>query len=102
MDIAALLSAARSGSDSAFEQLLGAVRPYLQILAEGEVPADVRTKVAASDLVQETLALAYQGIGRFRGRTEAEFRAWLRQILTHQTANAVTRFRHTAKRRVGR
>jgi RNA polymerase sigma-70 factor (ECF subfamily) len=102
MDIVALLCAARSGSDAAFDRLVEAVRPYLQLLAEGELPADVRAKVGASDLVQETLALVHRGFDRFRGRTEAEFRAWLGQILAHQATNAVNRYRSTAKRRLGR
>jgi RNA polymerase sigma-70 factor (ECF subfamily) len=74
----------------------------LQLLAEGALPADVRAKVGASDVVQETLALAYQGFDRFRGGTEAEFRAWLGQILAHQVTNAVNKYRSTAKRRLDR
>ncbi len=102
MDIAALLCAARSGSGTAFDRLVEAVRPYLQLLAEGELPADVRAKVGASDLVQETLALAHRGFDHFRGRTDAEFRAWLGQILAHQATNAVNKYRSTDKRRLDR
>jgi RNA polymerase sigma-70 factor (ECF subfamily) len=102
MDIAALLIAARAGSDTAFDRLFEAFRPYLQLLAEQEVPADVRTKVGVSDVVQETFALAYQGFDRFRGQSEPEFRAWLRQILAHQATNAVNKYRSTDKRRLDR
>jgi Sigma-70 region 2 len=36
--------------------------------------------VDASDLIQETMLEAYRDFHRFRGVTEAEWLAWLRQI----------------------
>src|SRR5262249_8664590 len=37
----------------------------------------------ASDVVQETLLKAHENLGQFRGQTEAELVAWLRQILAN-------------------
>jgi RNA polymerase sigma-70 factor (ECF subfamily) len=43
-------------------------------------------RVNPSDLVQETFLEAYRDFGHFRGRTEAEWLAWLRRILVHNLA----------------
>jgi RNA polymerase sigma-70 factor (ECF subfamily) len=50
-------------------------------------------KADASDLVQETLLKAHQHFGSFRGSSEGEFVAWLRQILAQNVAQLVRRFR---------
>jgi RNA polymerase sigma-70 factor, ECF subfamily len=39
--------------------------------------------------VQQSLLEAHRDAGQFRGRTDAELRAWLRQILARNLANAV-------------
>jgi RNA polymerase sigma-70 factor (ECF subfamily) len=101
-ELRSLLADARGGCAAATEQLLQQYRPLLVLLAEREVPADIRAKVGDSDVVQETLLAAHRGLAGFAGTTEAEFRAWLRQILVNQTANLVNRFRHTGKRATGR
>ena len=41
-----------------------------------------------SDIVQETLLKAHRGRDQFRGRTEAEFRGYLRRILANTIADA--------------
>lgn len=60
---------------------LGSLRPWLKIVAERELPADLRGRVEASDIVQQTLLDAWRGLGGFRGTTQAERLAWLRMIL---------------------
>jgi RNA polymerase sigma-70 factor (ECF subfamily) len=62
-------------------------RAYLQLLARLQLDRRLQAKVDASDIVQQTLLQALRGWGEFRGRTEAEVAAWLRQILTHNLAN---------------
>jgi len=61
----------------------------------------LRGKLDASDVVQQALLQAYQGLREFRGRTEAERTAWLRQILARCLAN-VTRDFYRDKRDVKR
>lgn len=60
---------------------LGSLRPWLKIVAERELPAGLRGRVEASDIVQQTLLDAWRGLGGFRGKTQAERLAWLRMIL---------------------
>lgn len=62
-------------------------RPYLSILAQTRFQSKLQSKLDASDIVQQTLLHAYQAFGQFRGKTEAELAAWLRQIL----ANIISR-----------
>jgi RNA polymerase sigma-70 factor, ECF subfamily len=63
-------------------------RAYLHLLARVRLGTRSQPKVEASDMVQETLLRAHRKREQFRGRTEAEWRAWLRQILAHVIADA--------------
>ena len=64
-------------------------RNYLRVLARLQLDPRLQGKMDPSDLVQQTLLKAYQGLGQFRGQTSAEQAAWLRQILANTLANAV-------------
>jgi RNA polymerase sigma-70 factor (ECF subfamily) len=94
------LRAARGGSRDAIGQLLEAYRPYLLDVAQRELAEELRAKVGVSDLLQETYLEAYQAFPAFRGRTDAELRAWLQRILVNNATNLSHRFRSTAKRRL--
>ncbi len=101
-ELHSLLASARSGCADAAARLLARYRPVLVLLAQREIPADLRAKADPSDIIQETLLAAHRGLPSFEGTTEAEFRAWLRQILITQTINLINRFRNTDKRDIGR
>ena len=62
-------------------------RPYLSVLAQTRFQAKMQSKLDSSDIVQQTMLNAYQSWEQFRGKTEAELAAWLRQIL----ANIISR-----------
>lgn len=76
-------------------------RDYLHLLARLQLDPRLQGKLDASDVVQETLLEAHQASGQFRGTTDGEYVAWLRQILLRNLANAVRDFGR-AKRNVAR
>lgn len=79
------------------DKLLSHYRPFLRLIAEQSLGQSVKRREDASDIVQQTLAEAAAGIGRFTGHTESEFSAWVRQILKRNVINTV-RDHHAAKR----
>lgn len=100
--VAELLERARHGDADAREALFHRCRNYVGVVARAQVESWLQAKVDASDLVQQTLLDAHRGLGEFRGETEGEWLAWLRQILTHNAADFVRRYGTAEKRRTGR
>lgn len=74
-------------------------RNYLRALARSYLGARLRSKLDASDVVQQTLLEAYRDRGDLRARTAGEKRSWLRKILDRNLANVV-RDLHAQKRDV--
>jgi RNA polymerase sigma-70 factor, ECF subfamily len=96
------LAAARSGSLEALGQALDAYRAYLLAVAERELDPQLKAKGGASDLVQETLLDAVGGFKEFRGKSEAELKAWLRRLLLHNVVDFTRQYRDAEKRDVAR
>jgi RNA polymerase sigma-70 factor (ECF subfamily) len=96
------LAAARRGNNDALGRLLEACRPYLLQVAHDQLGADLRAKVGASDLVQDTFLEARRDFGGFHGLSEAEMLAWLRRILLNNLGNLTRHYRQTGKRQVRR
>jgi RNA polymerase sigma-70 factor (subfamily 1) len=90
--------AARNGSRDAQAQLLESLRPVLLAIAEGEVASELRPKLAASDVVQNTMCQAWQDFASFQGHTRTELIGWLKTILGHAAAGEARRYRQTDKR----
>ncbi len=97
-----LLERARAGDASAREELFTKCRNYVDLVARAQVESWMQTKIDASDLVQQTLLEAHQGFDGFAGKTEAEWLAWLRRILSHNTQDFIRRFKTADKRNVNR
>ena len=82
-------------------QTMERCRAYLKLLACSQVDSWLGQRVDASDLVQQTLLDAVAQTNQFRGNSEAEFLAWLRQILTNNLVDAF-RYHGRAKRDIAR
>ena len=65
------------------DRLLALHRPYLMLLARARILPVNGRKFDASDIVQQTLMDAFAKREAFRGSTDAELAAWLREILKH-------------------
>jgi RNA polymerase sigma-70 factor (ECF subfamily) len=79
-------------------RLLDLYRNYLRILARVEIGRQLQAKVDASDLVQDVMLEAHKNFPGFRGGSEAELVAWLRQILSTVICGCVRRYLGTQKR----
>jgi RNA polymerase sigma-70 factor, ECF subfamily len=84
-----LLHRARQGETEPMGQLLQTYRNYLTILATIQLDHRLRRRMNPSDLVQETMLAAHRDFGSFRGGSEREFLAWLRQVLISCLHHAV-------------
>jgi RNA polymerase sigma-70 factor (ECF subfamily) len=93
-----LLAEARLGKAECLGTLLELYRNYLHLLARMQLDLHLRARASASDVVQETFLDACRDFGQFRGRTEAELLAWLRQILVCNLARLVQQQLRTQKR----
>jgi RNA polymerase sigma-70 factor (ECF subfamily) len=89
---------ARAGGPDDLGRLLEAYRSYLRLLARVRIGDRLRTKLDPEDVVQDAFLRAHRGFSRFRGDSEAEFLAWLRQILAAELANQVRRYLGTGGR----
>ena len=74
-------------------------RSYLRLLAEARLDRRLRAKLDASDVVQQTMLHAHRAWRQFRGTSDGELAAWLRQILARNLLHCVRDFRR-AKRDV--
>lgn len=101
-DFAACIDDARGGSREAIGRLIDSCRAYLLLVANEELEPALRVKVAASDLVQETLLAAQAEFGQFRGRSEGELKGWLRKVLLNDLADLRRRYQQADKRAISR
>src|SRR5713226_8549561 len=95
-----LLASAKQGDSSAMGRLLELYRNYLDLLGRLHLGRMLQSKVDSADLVQDTFLDAHRQFGHFRGASEGEFIAWLRQILAGNLANLVRRYQGTQGRDV--
>ncbi len=96
-DTPRMIAAARREAPGAVSNLLESYRHYLRFLARSCLTSALAPKTDRSDLVQETLLKAHENFATFRGTTEGELVAWLRQILAQNLATLVRRFNTEAR-----
>jgi RNA polymerase sigma-70 factor (ECF subfamily) len=95
-----LIHLAQAGDPRALGRLLELYRTYLALLARLHIRRRLQGKFDASDLVQETFLKAHRHFAQFRGSSEPELVAWLRQILASSLANLVRHYYGTQRRDV--
>jgi RNA polymerase sigma-70 factor (ECF subfamily) len=91
-DATELIQRARSGEGVALGRLLERYRNYLVLLAQVQIGRRLQGKFDGADVVQEAFLRAHAKFGQFRGATEAELVAWLRQILASRLASLVRHY----------
>ena len=101
-EVEQLLRGARGGVSEQLGRLLQLYRNYLTILAATQVSAKLRPRVSPSDVVQETVLAAHRDFEQFRGETEREFVAWLRQILINTVHHLVEQHFRAKRRNIRR
>src|SRR3954451_14250352 len=95
-----LIRQARGGTTEALGYLLARYGNYLGLLARVQVGRRLQGKVDAADLVQETFLEAHRHFPAFRGQSEPEMAAWLRQIMAGVLGNMLRRYLGTQGRDV--
>src|SRR5689334_12945127 len=95
-----LLARARAGDEGALGALVERFSPYLSLLAQLEIGRRLRGKADPTDAVQDAFLEAARQFARFRGGSEPELAAWLRQILATSLARLVRRYYGTQSRDV--
>ena len=83
---------ARGAGDSALGRRLEAHRDYLTVLARLQIGQRLQGKVDPTDVVQETFLHAVRDLAQFRGSSDKELAAWLRQLLAARLADLVRRY----------
>jgi RNA polymerase sigma-70 factor (ECF subfamily) len=100
-EFASLIARAKSDRE-AMGRLVEMIRPYLLGVSNAELPGDLRAKIAASDVVQDSLLEVVRDFQRFNGTSAAEFRVWVRTLLLNNLANWERWFRRAGKRAIVR
>ncbi|QDU27093.1 RNA polymerase sigma factor SigM [Anatilimnocola aggregata] len=101
-EIESLLASARRGDRQSIGELLAHCRAYLTLLGSTHFQRRLRPRVSQSDIVQEAMLRAHAHFAQFRGHTERELMAWLREILVNSLARFVEQHVRTAKRDIRR
>ncbi|MCG8650656.1 MAG: sigma-70 family RNA polymerase sigma factor, partial [Pirellulales bacterium] len=80
------LQRARDGQVAELEAIFAKWRPILRAQAHRLLGQRFTSRADSSDLVQDAMAQAFRRIDQFYGQTEAQFGAWLQQILTREAS----------------
>ena len=97
-----LVQMARGGDKKAIGQLIDRWRKYLLLIANENLEQELHAKIAPSDIVQQSMMDAQNNIANFRGVSEAEFQAWVRQILRNNVHAARRKYKTSQQRNVKR
>lgn len=93
-----LIRRIQAGDEEAFPVLFRRYEGVLRAKLREVLPAGLRRKVSASDLLQETRIVALRRCIEFHTQPDGTFRGWLLKILNHKVRDAIRNYKHTAKR----
>lgn len=93
-----LLLRAKAGDVADLGRLFELYRNYLRLLVGVQLGRRLKSKVDESDVLQETFLDAHRQFPSFRGTSEAQLLAWLRQILAGNIAKVVRKYYGTQRR----
>src|SRR5690349_4755005 len=97
---ASLIGEARAGDDAAWGKILASYEKALKRKARRALPADLQRKESPSDVVQQTLGIAFRNRDRFHGKTPAELRAWLLRIQWNRIRMVLRQYLGSARHNV--
>lgn len=92
-----LAGLAADGDSTALRTLLESQRPQLQRFIEMRIDAQLRRRVDASDVLQETFLRAHQKLGDYLERRPMPLRVWLLRTAMDQLRDA--RIKHLKRQR---
>jgi RNA polymerase sigma-70 factor (ECF subfamily) len=72
---------------------IDACQAFLTDFVSSRLPAGIRRHLGASDIVQSVLFVISDREEAFRGGSELEFRAWIRQIARRKIIDGIRRYR---------
>lgn len=84
------------------EELLRRYRPLLRAIVAGEIEPTLRSKVDASDLVQEACLEVAKSIDQIQSTKSPQFLSFLRQVIIHKLYDTRRRFLLSHKRNARR
>ena len=84
-----LLQRAKDGDQAALSTLMTRYRPRLERWATGRLPSYARSLFDTSDLVQETLLRAIEGLDKIEVRGPGVFQAYVRQAVLNRIRDQV-------------
>ena len=93
-----LLQQARAGDADAFARLFEQYSNLMRMTLRAQISAELRPKVGASDLLQETFLTASRSVGEFDGENIETFIRWLQVIAARRVADAYRRYFDFEKR----
>jgi len=93
-----LLDQARAGDAGAFARLFERYSNVVRMTLRSQISAELRAKVDASDLLQETFLTASKSVAEFTGPNVETFVRWLQVIAARRVADAYRRYFDFEKR----
>jgi RNA polymerase sigma-70 factor (ECF subfamily) len=93
-----LLDQARAGDAAAFARLFERYSNVVRMTLRAQISAELRAKVDASDMLQETFLTASKSVAEFTGTNPETFVRWLQVIAARRVADAYRRYFDFEKR----